>query len=89
MDRVRSCAGNGKAVDRFLAEACAKDELLAAAGARIDGLDGMIGKRVAARPDPQRLAAATPRDRLAGVVEDELVFVRTEVQIIRRKVFVG
>ena len=60
----------------------------AAAGGRVDGLDGMVGEWIAARPNLQGFAAAASRDRLTGVVEDELVCVRTQIQIIRLEVFV-
>ena len=48
LDGFWICARRGKANDRFVAEARAEDELLAAAGGRVDGLDGMIAQRIAA-----------------------------------------
>ena len=55
-----SCARSGKAVDRFVAEARAKDELFAAAGGRVDGLDGMVAERIATRPHLQRFRCRRP-----------------------------
>ena len=88
LNRVRTCARSRKPLDRLLAETCAQNELFAAAGGRVDGLDGMVGERILARPDLQGFAAAASRDDQAGVVEDEFVCGRTEVQVIRSKVFV-
>ena len=75
-----------KSLDRLLAETCAQNELFAAAGGRVDGLDGMVGERTGP-PQPVGIRfPSTSRDDQAGVVEDEFVCGRTEVQVIGSKV---
>ena len=90
MWRAQSCPDlcrSRRTLHRLLAETGAENELFAAAGGRVDGLDGMVGERISEPvPDLSGIRCLEPLcDGQAGVVEDEFVCGRTEVQVIRSK----